>query len=351
MLRIGEDRGVNDATLWDGSTITSPGIYSGISLAAYHDRTDLLDAPSVSKSSIKHILPPHGGSPKAFWWRWAHNPNRIEPKESKALDFGKLAHCLLLGDEIFADRFAVTPEEAHDAKGYLKPWKASLTGAKEWLEWQREAGRTVVSPADIEMVRRMHKDAAEYDLVRGGILNGAIEQTMVWKDPETGIWIRARPDAIPTADGVYADLKTAGKFDEDFLQRQIFTAGYYLQAAMTRMICREVGLPFQTFVLLYCLKGETPDTTHVEIDAADIDLGEEAVRHGLRTLRACLDAGEWPGARPFSGGERAIGMKPWDRDRLSLFLRDADADAYSAAASMQTPDDAREDDEHEMEDA
>lgn len=296
---------------WNGETITEPGIYADISLADYHGRPDLFDAPSISKSSLKWLLPTHGGSPKAFWGRWHLNPNRITPKTTDALDFGKATHARLLGDEDFVAGYAVRPKEFSDYKS---------AASRAWRDAAREAGRTVITQEQFDRIGLIYEDARRHPLVADGILNGRAERTLAWKDPETGIWLRARPDVIPDADGFYADLKTASSFDEDFLERQVFDACYYLQAAMTRMVCRGLGLRFESFVLVYVLNDDVPDTTHVEVDEFDIDRGERAVRWCLQTIRRCLDSGEWPGARPFNDGTRRIGMKPWAKGRIDDFL-------------------------------
>lgn len=302
-------------TRWDGQTITKPGTYSGISLDQYHGKTDLFDAPSISKSALKWLIPAHGGSPKAFWGRWKFNPDHIEQETTDALDFGKAVHCLLLGDEVFAESFVVRPEEFPDYR---------TKAAKEWRDDVRKAGKTIVTHDQIERIKRIAKDAAAYPIIKAGVLNGRVERTICVKDRETGIWLKVRPDAIPNADGIFADLKTASKFEEDFLERQIFDAGYYLQAAMIRMVCRELDIPFETFVLLYVLNDDVPDTAHVELSVHELDRGERAIRWCLKTIRHCLDTGEWPGARPFDGGERQAQMKPWAKESIDRFLDQQD---------------------------
>lgn len=312
--------GLSRDTKWDGKTISRNGVYSGINLDDYHGKTDLLDGPSISKSALKSLIPAHGGSPKSFWGRWKFNPDHVEQEQSKALDFGKAAHCRLLGDEVFDEKFVVRPDTYPDAKtGEFKPWNANSNVCKEWLATQTK-GRTVVTRDDVIQIERIRQDARQHPLISAGILNGRIERSMFWKDPSTGIWLKARPDAIPRADGVFADLKTAASFDEDFLEKQVFDAGYYLQAAITRMVCRGLGIPFETFALIYVLKDDVPDTAHAEVSVHEIDRGERVVRWCLDTIRHCLDTGEWPGARPFDDGTRHLQMKPWAKDRLDRFL-------------------------------
>jgi hypothetical protein len=335
MVSIGQvamqiERGLRSEQRWQGETISKNGVYAGISLDDYHGKTDLLDGPSVSKSALKWLVPAHGGSPKAFWGRWAQNPDRVAPKTTKALDFGKAAHALLLGDEVFDEKFVVLPETYADAKtGEIKPWNANANVCKDWLA-KYAAGKTAISTADAVMIRRMHADASNHPLIRpapnqAGILNGRVERSMFFKDEKTGIWLRARPDVIPDADGVFADLKTAGDFAEDFLEKQVFDAGYYLQAAITRMVCRGLDIPFETFVLVYALKDDVPDTAVVEVSSHEIDRGERVVRWCLDTIRQCLDTGEWPGARPFSDGTRHIQMKPWAKEQIDRFLDQQEA--------------------------
>ncbi len=298
---------------WDGSTITKPGVYVGIPIETYHNDPALLDGPSVSKSSLKSILPTHGGSPKAFWGRWHMNPNRIKGKRNKALDFGKLVHCCLLGDEVFDKQFVVRPEKAPDGRD----WHAANKSCVEWVKDHKDL--TIVTKADMEIVRRISDDAKKYPLIEHGLLDGAVERTFVYKDQQTGIWVRSRPDVVP-ADTIFSDLKTASDFDEEFLQRQLFDNFYYGQAAMIRMACRELKIPFETFVFMFVLNDDVPDTTHAEISPFDMDRGEREIRWALNTIRKCLDSGDWTGARPFAGGERLINMKSWSAEKIDRFL-------------------------------
>lgn len=313
---------------YTGETITVPGVYRGIPLEDYHGKRDLLDGPSVSKSILKHLVPAFGGSPKAFWGRWKYNPNHIEQETTKALDFGKAAHCLLLGDEVFEDKFVVRPAHRPDDMALPEKerrlWNANANDCKAFLKDAEDRKLTVITPDQYGRIQRIHADASEYPLVKAGVLNGKIERSMFWKDPQTGIWLKARPDAVPVADGLYADLKTASSFSEDFLERQVGDAFYFVQAAITRMVCHGLQMPFDTFALVYVLNDDVPDTAHVEIDSFDIDRGERLVKWCLRTIRHCLDTGEWPGARPFGDGTRTLHMKQWDAERIDRFLEQAE---------------------------
>lgn len=324
---------------YKGGVISQNGIYRRVPIQDYHNSPNLFDGPSVSKSIIKEILPVHGGSPKQFWGRWKCNANRIDPGDpEEALVFGRAAHCLLLGDEVFEENFVIRPDKA-PGDPEKRAWNGNNLYCKKWLADQKFAGMMVLTKDQRDMISRMHADASQYPLIRDTqILNGRIERTLVARDPETGIILTARPDAMPEYDGVFADLKTIGSFDEDFMSRQIFDAGYYLQAALTRMVCRLLNIPFETFVLVYVLKGDIPDTAHVEINdqsillpggeeiPSELDAGEAMIRWALRTIRKCLDKNRWPGREPFQAGERKITMLPYQKTKIMKFLNGIEGD-------------------------
>lgn len=304
------------------SKITQNGIYAGVSMSVYH--SDCCAGPSVSKSALKWLLPWQGGSPKAFWGRWNCNPDHINLEPTKALKFGKAAHCLLLGDEAFNERFAIRPDyypsDSNRPEAERRKWNGNSHDCKAWLEWAAAHDLTVITSDDIDLIRAMAADARTHPLVEAGALSGRVERTMVARDPVTGIWLKARPDSIPTIDGMFADLKTAADLSEGFLSRQIGDAGYYLQGAMIRMICRLLGIPFEEFWLIYVLKDPVPDTAAVRLSEFDLDRGEAVIRWCLHTIKACMDAGEWPGAQPFRSGERDASMSPWAASRIDDFL-------------------------------
>lgn len=300
---------------WDGETITKPGVYRGIPLKDYHHNTLLLSGPSVSKSALKNIAPPDG-NPKKFWSMWSHNPDRIETESTKALNFGRAVHCKLLGDEVFEDSFVIRPEKV-DGEFY----HGNRSVWKRWYREQAELGLTVITADQMEWIARMATDAAWHPLVQSGGLLGDVEMSYFWKDPETGIWLRARPDVM-AADGLYVDLKTASSLDPGFLSRQVHDAGYYLQGAMTRLICRELGLPFHSFTFFYALSEGYNDCDFRTLSDEDMDLGEGVIRYGLRAIRDGLDSGIWPGVGgTYTRENIPIRMNDFPRNRIADFLK------------------------------
>lgn len=299
---------------WDGTTIKEPGLYVNVPLEIYHHDQSLLPGPSVSKSSLKAIAPPDG-SPKKFWQTWAGNPKRIKSKSSKAMDFGKAVHALILGDEVFEEKFVIRPERVEGETYDLR-----RTVWKKWFAEQAELGLTVITEEQIEQIRLMAEDLAQHPLVMAGGLNGQVEVSMFARDPVTGIWLKSRPDNL-AADGVYVDLKTAGSLDQQFLERQFHDAGYYLQPAMTKMVCDLLGLPFVSFTFLYTLTGDYADSDFRVAYEGDILLGEKVIRYGLAKIRHGLDTGEWPGISVYCRENLPIGMNDFSRKRIEAVLQ------------------------------
>lgn len=299
---------------WDGTTIKEPGCYSGIPLEVYHNDQSLLPGPSVSKSNLKALAPPTG-SPKAFWQTWAGNPSRKKKASSKAMDFGKAVHALVLGDEVFEEKFVVRPEKV-DGETY----HGQKTVWKRWYREQQRLGLVVITEDEIEQIRLMAEDLAQHPLVQAGGLRGDVEVSMFARDPETGIWLKSRPDSNPT-EGMYVDVKTASSLDPVFLEKQLESAGYYIQGGMTKMVCDLLGKPFHSFTLLYTLSQDYADSDFRVISDEDIALGEAVVRYGLRMIRRGLDTGEWLGASVYARENLPIRIFPKTREKIELALQ------------------------------
>lgn len=294
---------------WDGETIVSPGIYSGIPLSEYHGNKRLLPGPSVSKSDAKNILPPDG-SPKKFWSYWLHNPDRLIKKPTEAMIFGRATHALLLGDEKFEDSFVIRPEKVEGEK-----YNGNKTVWRDWFKEMAEQGLEVITKEQFEHIKRMASDASKHPFVAAGGLNGGVELSMFAKDPETGIWLRSRPD-VEANDGDYGDLKTASDFNEGFLSRQIEGAGYYLQGAMTKRVCDLLGKPFRSFSFLYVRSEEYADTDFRVLSDDDIRLGEACLTYGLRKIREGLLNSSWPGNSVYGHDAHPIRMPQARRDGI-----------------------------------
>jgi len=303
---------------WDGKPIDKPGVYSGIDMESYHG--DLCVGPSVSKSLLWRLV---DESPAHAFEDSYLNPDREEKEDSEALILGRGSHHLLLGEADFSQHFAIRPLELNG-----KAWNSNLTDCKEWLEAVREEGLTVLKGEHIVNIRGMSQSLAAHPLVRAGILNGLIEHSIVWQDRETGIWCKVRPDAIPTDAGDVADLKSAASVSDEAIERSIGDFGYFVQGAMIGMAYREVlGIDMTSFTLIYVEKKKPWPVRVKTLIAADLELGEQIVRAGLRLFARCLERNEWPGPGGIQRDAEYAQMTPWRRTAIERRLQMMEAEA------------------------
>lgn len=275
---------------WTGAPITMPGWYDRVPIEVYH--SDRITAePSVSSSGLRTLWKK---SPKHFYADWPFNPRHTEgddDAESKAFTIGRAAHHLFLGEDNFSLQFIQRPEKIAGLA-----WHGNRTECKAFLKQMAASGRTVLTPNDIKIIRGMAASLAE-DAMAMDLLQGAVEQTLVARDPETGIWLRARPDVIPSSDGMFADLKTT----ESVVDLDIFNTlrryGYHMQGALVWEVCEILGLPFDGFVLVMIEKKRPYCTTVIELTDDDLNRGRRQNRASIRLLKKCMDSNTWPPPR------------------------------------------------------
>lgn len=264
--------------------ITQPGTYS-ISMEEYHGQP--CAGPSVSGSDLRAVILE---SPAHFWNRWSFNPKRTPQPDKESWVLGRAAHHLFLGEDGFSLRYVQRP-----LKIAGKPWHGSLNAAKAWLGEQAKRGRTVLSPLQVKKIRGMAHSLTAHPLVQLGILNGQVEQSLIWRHKKTGLYLKNRPDVVPNDGGDFADLKTAANFGEE-LDRDVFRYGYDMAAALTKWAAREVlGIEMTSFSFVFVSTEEPYPCEVVQLQPDDIASAEIDLGVALDTVAACLASGNWFG--------------------------------------------------------
>lgn len=294
--------------------IIKPGIYSGVPIDIYHSQ-GLFDGPSISSSGLRKIA---NESPAHFYCYWDGNLNREEVDESRALILGSAAHHLLLGEDDFSTRFIMQPEKIGE-----ETWQGNKKICKAWLADQKLAGRIVLKPDELKVIRGMARSLAAHPLVKNGLLNGQVEQTIAWRCKDTGIWKKARPDVIPGSDGDFVDLKTTTSVQDDDLKRAIFEHGYHQQGAM---VCEGytavTGNKNTTFTLVFVEKSPPYCVRVISLTDQDLARGERQNYYATQTFKQCLEANEWPG--PGRGDAEFLYLPEWAQKRIDYQLEQLD---------------------------
>lgn len=292
-------------TIPDDGQITEPGAYR-MSMRLYHSQA-VCPGVSVSSTGIRKAAL---ASPLAFWKTSDLNPDRYPPKEeSDALILGKAAHCLILGDEVFAENFAYVPEgaprrpTAPQIAAFEKTgvWsEAAKDGAEFWAKFDAEAaGRSLLTAEQVTRIGYMAENLAALPEAREALLGDLTEISMIWQDEITGLWVKSRPDCIPSNGVDFGDLKTFSPKGPDLMlsaQRAITDHGYAVQMAMAVEGAERIfGTSATRCALIFIQTSEPYEPVPIMLDEEAIHWGRVLLRDGLNKIDHGLKTGEWPG--------------------------------------------------------
>lgn len=284
---------------FNGGKVSLPGCYAGIPIDLYHG--DLTDGPGISSSGLRTI---EAKSPSHYYATSYLNPDRLPEEPKDHFSFGRAAHTLLLGEDGFREQFVVRPDK-------WKDWRTDA--AKAWRTEQQAAGRTVLNADDIVAIRHIAKQLAADPLVQSGILQGKVEHSLIWRDKITGVWLRSRPDVIPSADGVLVDLKTTTDASPEAVVNSIRNHGYALQGALAGMgMEATLGIKMTDFVLVWIEKSAPYAVNISPVDPEWIYWARRQLRRAIDTFAKCVETNEWPGY----SGEATAFIPGWLKKRF-----------------------------------
>jgi len=285
--------------------VNEPGAYR-MSMALYHSQ-DVCPGPSVSSTGIRKAALQ---SPLAFWKTSDLNPNRYPPKEeSDALILGKAAHCLILGDEVFADNFAYVPSDAPRRPTSVQvaafertgKWSDAAAEAGPWWQaFEKEAaGRSLLTAEQVTRIGYMAENLQALPEAREALIGDLTEISMIWQDEITGLWVKSRPDCIPSNGVDFGDLKTFSPKSSDLIlsaQRAVTDHGYAVQMAMAVEGAERIfGHTATRCALIFTQTTEPYEAVPIMLDEEAIHWGRVLFRDGLDKIAHGLKTGEWPG--------------------------------------------------------
>lgn len=308
---------------WNGEPISTPGIYSGVPMHVYHG-ADLCAGPSVSSSGLRRIF---SDSAMEYWVKCPYNPLRQDDEEKEAFVLGRGAHHLILGEADFARHFVARPEFYPSDPSKL--WNGNSNDCKDWLSHQRDLGLTVLTPAQIESIRGMagmlpwQKGLEDSGLlntaiVRAGALSGLVEHTIIAKDEETGVYLKARPDAIPVDSTEANDFKSTQSVTDRAIQKTLDDYRYDMQADLSSVCLEQAAdVALSSFALIFAMKGSPHATRIVEMKPSDLAEARADNRTAIRTFARCFDTGRWPGPGGSAGDAAYIERSSFSRERAA----------------------------------
>lgn len=294
--------------------ITEPGAYADIAAEDYHGNADLLPELSLSSSGMKLLL---AKSPRHFWHASPLNPNRQE-QDKPHYAIGKAAHDLILLPNRWHDFYHVLPE------GFTRAGTKKWATAIEEADAAQESGLTILRHEDAETAQRMADVLRSNEYAVMALTNGVTEETLVWRDPITGRWFRARTDFRPNSIlarqrvRIVPDLKFVAPehASPDGFRRAIHRFGYHMTAAHYWDGIKAVfGIAPTHWVHVVVEKEEPHCVSLYELPAEDIERGRAECRKAAFLFDRCMSEGHWPG---YADTPAPVGLPEWARKNLDF---------------------------------
>lgn len=259
--------------------ITISGVYD-IDIERYHHDPKLCDGPSISSSGLKAVA-----DCSAKYWAFSpYNPHRFVKPDTEVFALGRAAHALVLGEPDFAKYFIVSPYADFRTKA-----------AQEWRDAQT---LTVLKESEFVTVQEMAAAQLASHQCANAFKNGKPEQSLIWKDEETGIWIKSRPDWLPNdpTSNFIVDYKSAASIAEEPWAYAMHDYGYHWQSALQIDGVKAVTGKAPLGVAHVVQEKAVPYLCELRmVSPEQIEDGRFLYRRALRKFAQCLKAGRWPG--------------------------------------------------------
>lgn len=265
-----------------------PGLDAGLDINEYHAMRP------ISKSGLDLI----DLSPAIFRSR-VLDPNR-PPRAAKAGQLeGNLAHCATLEPEEFAKRYVIGPSVNRNTK----VWKEFVEAHPRDIAIQQDQADTAMAQA--ESVRALPE-------IGDALAAGKAEVSAFWRDAETGVDCRCRPDWVHDVRDdavILLDLKTYSNAGPNEFRKQVARKRYDVQAAFYSDGYAEASGKAVLGFVFVAVETEWPYAANAfMLDEDSLAAGREKYLRNLRTYAECVRTNTWPG---YSTGIDIIRLPQW----------------------------------------
>lgn len=259
----------------------NPGIYYGVPFHEYL----AWNCVSNSRLSLMAKSPRHYLTPAPF--------------SSAAVRLGSLVHCGKLETLALSERYAVASDWHLDDANVTDAGRRS--DSKSTLYYKEKAsafaeankGREIVTREEYDTMAEMVKSIEANPKARKLFSEpGAVEVSMVWDDPETGVRCKGRIDKLGRRR--FGDLKTTADITD--AAKSIAKYGYHRQQAFYRTgwAVLNGGELLEAWL---CFVESKPPHCVMAAPLSELSLaaGEHDYRNLLRRVQQCHLSGKWPG--------------------------------------------------------
>lgn len=263
-------------------------IIEGLGIEEYHAM------PAISKSGLDSI----DLSPAIYYARHLDPARPPHGAKTGQLE-GNLAHCAILEPEDFDKRYIVGPSVNRNTK----VWKEFVEANPNHIAIQQDQASTAYAQA--ASVRALPEIGPLFD-------SGKAEVSAFWRDPDTGVDCRCRPDFVHDFGDesvLLIDLKTFTDPSPKEFARQCGRKFYAKQAAYySDGYAAASGKVVRAFIFAAVGNEHPYAAAAMMLDEESLEAGRQHYKRNLRTYAECLRTNIWPG---FSTGISVIRLPQW----------------------------------------
>lgn len=266
------------------------GCYKDLSNEDYH-----ADKDYISRSSIMDYL----RSPFTYWAKHL-NPDRPKKDATPQMILGSAFHKFILENETFLDEYCFAPEAV----------TLKYSGREAYDEYKKqlaecESSNKIVLTNDMGNVLIDMREKLKQNKKSMQLIDGRIENSFFWRDAESGLLLKSRPDILH--DSICVDLKTTSDASPRAFQNEMVKYGYHIQFAMIRDAVKAIeGHLLKTFIDLV-IENKYPHNMAIYIiDEEAINEGERIYKSVCLDMKAARELNEWN-----DYGVQTVGLPKW----------------------------------------
>jgi exodeoxyribonuclease VIII len=256
-----------------GSDLYEPGVYD-IKSEEYH----------ASNGISRSMLTEFNKTPYHFYKKFIDQVQPQNNKDSKAIFLGSALHTLILEPENFNNEYQIIDKidrRTKEGKKYFELIELNLGNKK------------IITQDEFKIISDMNMSLKLNNKIIQLISGGMYERSLYWKDPETEILCKCRPDVWQNE--FIVDLKTTSCADYREFQRSLYNYGYHIQCAMIHEAFKHLfNIDMRNFIFVVVENTEPYATAIYQLDEAALDQSVEIFKNKLMELKQCYDKNEWP---------------------------------------------------------
>lgn len=252
------------------------------------------DKTSAGSTQIRQVI----DSPAGFFAKFYDDvkDEAEEEKEPEHFRVGKMVHMAILEHKRFEEVYVVAPEFLGltlDGKMSNRS-KAAKEKEAAWLA-DLPPGAQVCTKDQLDMITGIARAIMNHPQGPNLIKDCQTEVAGYYRDPETGIRCRFKPDLIKFNGSALTDFKTGKSSDETFFGSDAFNHRYDIQLFMYAEGAKAInGTPPELLSSLVVEKLKPYEPAIFYWAPEDLVQAEVDYRAGLRRLRKCIDENKWP---------------------------------------------------------